>query len=107
MSRHETRNVFYANGPGFKQSSAVATPTGNVDIAPTVLHLLHLPGGETMHGRILHEILANGPDSVERQTVTHEAERITPSGSYRQAITVSRVGETVYVDEGSGGLQPG
>ena len=107
MSRHETRNVFFARGPAFKQSTAVATPTGNVDLAPTVLRLLDLPGGEAMHGRILHETLQGGPDTVEWQTTTHEAERNTPNGRYRQAITVSRVGATLYVDEGSGGLQSG
>ena len=107
MSPHETRNVFFARGPAFKQSTTVATPTGNVDLAPTILRLLNLPGAEAMHGRVLHETLRGGPNSVERQTTTHEAERSTPNGRYRQAITVSQVGATLYVDEGSGGLQFG
>ena len=107
MSRHETRNIFFARGPDFKQSVTITTPTGNVDLAPTILRLLDLPGGEAMHGRILNETLQGGPDTVEWQTTTHEAERNTPNGRYRQAITVSRVGATLYVDEGSGGLQSG
>ena len=107
MSRHETRNVFFARGPDFKQSASIATPTGNVDLAPTILHLLALPGGETMHGRVLHETLRGGPGAVDWRTTTHEAERSTPAGHYRQAITVSRVGATVYVDEGSGSLESG
>ena len=107
MSPHETRNVFFARGPAFKQSTTVATPTGNVDLAPTILHLLDLPGGEAMHGRVLHENLRGGPDAVEWQTTTHEAERSTPNGRYRQSITVSQVGATLYVDEGYGGLQSG
>ena len=107
MSRHETRNVFFAKGPDFKQSAAVDTPTGNVDLAPTILHILGLSGGETMYGRIIQEALRGGPDSIEWQTTTHEAERSTPHGRYRQAVTVSRAGNTVYVDEGNGGLQSG
>ena len=107
MSRHETRNVFFAKGPDFKQSATVATPTGNVDLAPTILRLLGLPGGEAMHGRVLREALRGGPDDVEWRTETHEAERDTPGGRYRQAITVSHVGATVYVDEGSGKLESG
>ena len=107
MSRHETRNIFFARGPAFKQSAAVATPTGNIDLAPTILHLLNLPGSEAMHGRILHETLRGGPDAVDRQTTTHEEERITTNGRYRQAIKVSQVGGTLYVDEGSGGFQSG
>lgn len=107
MSTHETRNVFFARGPAFRQSATVTAPTGNVDLAPTILHLLSLPGGETMHGRVLHETLRGGPDAVDWRAEKHEAERSTPNGRYRQAITVSRVGETVYVDEGSASLQSG
>ncbi len=107
MSRHETRNVFFARGPDFNQAATVANPTGNVDIAPTILHLLGLPGGETMHGRVLEETLRGGPDTIGWNTTTHEAERSTPNGLYRQAIMVSQVGETVYLDEGSGGIESG
>ena len=107
MSPHETRNVMFARGPSFKQSAIIDTPTGNVDVAPTILRLLGLPGGEAMAGRVLAETMRNGQDSVEWRTETHEAERNTPGGRYRQAVTVSRVGATLYVDEGSGGLQPG
>ena len=102
MSPHETRNVLFAKGPAFKQSAAVASPTGNVDLAPTILHLLGLPGGEAMHGRILHEALLGGPDSVAWQTTKHEAGRETSNGRYRQRIIVSKAGSTVYLDEGSG-----
>ena len=101
MSPHETRNVFFARGPAFRQSATVASPTGNVDLAPTILHLLSLPGGEAMHGRVLHETLRGGPYEVEWHTTTHDAGRDTPKGRYRQSITVSRVGETLYVDRGS------
>lgn len=107
MSPHETRNIFFARGPAFKQSTAVATPTGNIDLAPTILRLLDLPGGEAMQGRILHETLQGGSDTVDWQTTTREAERDTPNGLYRQAITVSQVEATLYADEGSGGLQSG
>ena len=107
MSRHETRNVMFTRGPTFKQSVTIDTPTGNVDLAPTILHLLGLTGGETMHGRVLQETMRGGPETVEWHAATREAERDTPKGRYLQAITVSRVRETVYVDEGSGGLHFG
>ena len=107
MSPHETRNVFLARGPDFKPSANVTTPTGNVDLAPTMLHLLGLPGGEAMHGRVLHEILTNGPGFVDWQTTIQETQCDTPRGTYHQAITVSQVGSTLYVDAGSGGLTCG
>ena len=101
MSPYETRNVFFARGPAFRQSATVASPTGNVDLAPTILHLLSLPGGEAMHGRVLHETLRGEPYEVEWHTTTHDAGRLTPSGLYQQSVTVSQVGATLYVDHGS------
>ena len=107
MSPHETRNVLFAWGPAFKQSITIETPTGNVDLAPTVLHLLGLPGGGAMAGRVLSETLKGGPPEVEWRSVTHEAERNTPEGRYRQSVALSAVGDTIYVDQGSATLQSG
>ena len=101
MSPHETRNVLFARGPAFKQSATVTNPTGNVDLAPTILHLLGLSGGETMHGRVLHEALEGGPDTTDFETTYYESSH----GSYRQTITVLRTGKTAYVNEGQGGVK--
>ena len=105
MSPHETRNVLFASGPAFRESITLDTPTGNADIAPTVLHLLGLPGAGGMQGRVLDEALRGGPDTVGWHTETHEAERSTPGGRYRQAVTVSRVGAAVYLEMGQGGVE--
>lgn len=107
MSRHETRNVMFANGPAFKQAATIASPTGNVDLAATILHLLGLPSGGAMQGRVLEEVLAGGPEDVAWQTTQHEAGRTTAATQYSQTISVSHVGNAMYVDEGSGGLQSG
>ena len=107
MSPHETRNVMFARGPSFRQSAVIDLPTGNVDIAPTILQLLGLPGGEAMAGRVLRETLRDGPESVEWHTETHEAFRETPAGRYTQTVRVSRAGNTVYLDHGSSDLQSG
>ena len=102
MSRHEMNNVLLARGPRFKTQTRIASPTGNVDIAPTVLELLGLPIPDDMDGRAIAEAMAGGPDSVEWTTDAYAAERETASGAYRQEITLSKVGKTVYLDEGSG-----
>ena len=101
MSRHEMRNSLFARGGSFKSGVRIESPTGNTDLAPTVLHLLGIGGRETMHGRALREALADG-DPVECKTETHRAERRIDGGTYRQHITVSRVDGTTYVDEGNG-----
>jgi predicted AlkP superfamily pyrophosphatase or phosphodiesterase len=102
MSRHEMNNTLLARGPGFKSRRRIASPTGNVDIAPTVLGLLGLPIPEDMDGRVIGESLVGGPDSVESTTDAHLAGREVLNGVYRQGVTLSRVGSTVYLDEGRG-----
>ena len=99
MSRHELRNTLIARGPSFRRSAVVETPTGNIDVAPTILHLLGMSGAEEMDGRVLHEGFAggDGSSSVEERTERHVAEL----DDYRQEVTVTTVGGSVYVDEGN------
>ena len=103
LSKHEMRNTLIAGGPSFKSGIRVGSPTGNVDLAPTALRILSLPGGESMDGRVLEEALVDGPDpdSVELNTETFRAERELGHAKYRQEITISSVGRTTYVDQGS------
>ena len=89
-----------------QQGLALSTPSGHVDLAPTILRTLGIAGGEVMDGRILHEALKGGPAprSVDWSTEVRRAERTVQGGVYRQHISISRVGQTVYVDEGNAGL---
>ncbi len=99
MSKHELRNTLIARGPSFRESTVINTPTGNIDIAPTLLHLMGIPGGEEMDGRVLYEALVDTADSsrIEPETTTHEAEL----GDYRQEVTVTTVAGSTYLDEGN------
>lgn len=106
MSRHELRNTGIARGPSFKSGFTVDTPTGNIDIAPTVLRILGHDGGEQMEGRVLEEALLSGAGKVQSSTETHNAQRKLPSGVYRQHVTLSRVASTVYIDEGNAEFEP-
>lgn len=92
------RNTMLAWGPSFKRGAVVRTPTSNVDVAPTLLHLLGLrTDAAAMDGRPLHEALASGPDQeqVEMQT---SGLRVA-SGSYRAVLQVSTVQGKRYVDK--------
>lgn len=99
MSRHELRNTLIARGPSFRRSTVVDTPTGNIDVAPTILHILGFPGGDDMDGRVLHEALDGGDDVSESEccSVTHSAEL----GDYRQEVRVTTVRGSAYLDEGN------
>ena len=108
MSPHETRNVLFARGPSFKAGVALSTPSGNVDLAPTVLRILGVEADEQMDGRVLEEALAATPghDGPEWSRETHEAVASVLDNRYRQEIALVRVEETAYLESGRAELQP-
>ena len=98
LSRHELRNTGLARGPSFRDGTVVSTPTGNIDIAPTILHLLGVADHAPMDGRVLSEALADGDGNAPPTDCrNHSAE----NGAYRQEIQVSEVASTKYVDWGN------
>jgi len=98
ISSWEVRNTFVLAGAGVKQGLVDAVPAGNVDLAPTLLHLLGLDPTPGQHGRVVAEALAGGPDPatlhVEREILTAE------HGAYRQGIRRSSVAGHRYLDYG-------
>ena len=106
MSRQELRNVLFGWGPSFKRRCTVLAPSGNIDLAPTVLRLLGIDNPVLMDGRVLKEALIGGPrvDRVNWSNELYNRERRSSQQVYRQQIKVSLVGDTVYVDEGSATL---
>jgi arylsulfatase A-like enzyme len=56
-SPFEIHNTLIAAGPDLKQQSTVSVPSGNVDFAPTFLHMLGLQIPSSMQGRPLVEAL--------------------------------------------------
>jgi len=103
MGRSELRNVLFAWGPSFKQGLKVEAPSGNIDLAPTILRLLGLPDEPGMEGRALEEATVGGPDpgAVDWSSDLHNTERRLGNKVFRQQIKISRVGGTTYVDEGN------
>lgn len=98
LSRHELRNTGLAGGPSFKRETIIEAPTGNIDLAPTILHLLGLDAeGPAMDGRVLSEALANGSTEPKPDRQTYRAER----PGFCQELQISVVGRTQYVDWGN------
>jgi arylsulfatase A-like enzyme len=63
----DVHNTLIANGPSFQAAKTIATPSGNVDVAPTVAYLLGLSMPQA-DGRVLNEALAT-PSSAATPTV--------------------------------------
>lgn len=99
LSRWDMHNTLVAAGPDLRRGFADPLPTSNVDVAPTLAHLLGLT--PPMDGRILREALAGAAEPGEATREELSAETETPAGPWRQTLKVSRYDGRTYLDEGN------
>jgi arylsulfatase A-like enzyme len=104
LSKFDMHNILIAAGPDFRRGGMDDLPSGNVDLAPTILQILGIKSSSAMDGRVLSEAMTSGP-SLKSEMQTIEAVKKFPSGTWRQELKISRVGSTVYFDEGNGVFQ--
>jgi len=102
LSEFDVHNTLIAAGPDFREGLTSSLPSANVDIAPTVLHILGLEPPNKFDGRVLAEAMEEKAERIEPLTKTIQANRKFPNGEWQQHLRVSLVGETVYIDEGNG-----
>ena len=85
ITRRESDATFIAAGPAFKKGLRNKLPTGNVDIAPTIAHLLGYKPAETMQGRVLQEVLQDGSvtnvNAVKNKTIVVAGESVVLKAS--------------------------
>ena len=99
------RNTLVAAGPDFKSGFVNELPSGNADLAPTILHILGVPqdSGSPMDGRVLREALLDSPKPSEPAvTKTIEASRDIGLFTWRQYLKTSQYDGRTYFDEGNG-----
>jgi arylsulfatase A-like enzyme len=107
LSPFELHNTLVAAGPDFQSAFKDELPTGNIDLAPTILSILGITPPQPMDGRVLTEALINVSDSapkVERRTI--EASRLDSLIHWRQYLKFTTVGKAIYFDEGNGATIP-
>ena len=116
LSRFDMHNTLIAAGPDFKRGETNDLASGNVDLAPTILQILGIKPPQQMDGRIFPKpwlTAARGRPqdgglqsatgaSRKPETKTIEATKHFRSGTWRQSLQISRVGSTIYLDEGNG-----
>ena len=103
LSRFDMHNTLVAAGPHLRRGFVDTTPSGNIDLAPTILHLLGIKAREPMDGRVLREALAGeaGPVPVVKENRI-EATRTNGLMQWSQYLQTSEVDGAVYFDEGNG-----
>lgn len=109
LSKYDMLNTLIAAGPDFKTGFKSEVPSGNFDVAPTVLSLLGIEAKGEMDGRVLSEALADAktaqPPKVETKVMT--ATRRVGTHDWKQYLKVTTVnGKQRYYDEGNAGAGP-
>lgn len=105
LSAYDMHNTLIAAGPDFKPGYRDEIPSGNIDIAPTVLWILGVQQAVPMDGRVLAEALSSYQGPLETNPmVIHEREVAdNKANGWQQYLQISRVGHAEYIDEGNRG----
>jgi arylsulfatase A-like enzyme len=103
LSRFDLHNTCVAAGPDFRKGFEDHLPSGNIDIAPTILWILGVKPQGTLAGRILTEALAPS-DTADPKVEPHHLEAIYRGANltWKQYLNFFDVNGTVYLDEGNG-----
>ncbi len=108
LGKADVQNVLVAAGPDIRAGFRNLFPSGNIDVVPTLLHLLGIQPAEPLDGRILTEALAAVDwDAPAPQAKRMEASRVLGTGTWRQFVETTEFAGRVYFDEGNAALEPG
>src|SRR5205085_9752132 len=88
LSKFDMHNLLIAAGPDFRGGEDDELPSGNVDLAPTILELLGIQSSGAMDGRILAEAIRDG-QSVKSESQMLESAKKFPTGTWRQHLQIS------------------
>ncbi|MDZ4859771.1 MAG: alkaline phosphatase family protein [Candidatus Hydrogenedentes bacterium] len=99
-SPFDIHNTLIAAGPALKTGMKSNVPTANVDIAPTVCRVLGISPPAPMDGRVMAELLKDGPEpasvTVSKDKIT--TERALDDSTYTSELHKSVVNEHSYFD---------
>jgi len=101
LSPYDMRPTLVASGPDFRKAFVNKLPSGNVDLAPTLLWIFGITPDPAPDGRVLAEALLDAPTlTFQPETTTLEPKLKSPT--WRQYLKVTKLGPHTYYDEGNG-----
>ena len=103
LSPFDMHATLIAAGPDFTRGFASDLPSGNVDVAPTILYILGVTPAQPLDGRILMESFPGGAHAGPKAvTNALKAARDLGGRVWSQYLSIASVGNTEYIDEGGG-----
>jgi predicted AlkP superfamily pyrophosphatase or phosphodiesterase len=107
LSPFDLHSTLIAAGPDFRRGLVNELPSGNVDVAPTILHILGIRPPQPMDGRVLTEALTiGGPEAGTPKATQIEAIGFHKKFIWRQYLKKTELNGVVYLDEGNGNASP-
>jgi arylsulfatase A-like enzyme len=104
LSPSDMHNLCIAFGPDFARGMKDTLPSGNMDMAPTILWILGIEPEEKMSGRVLGEALTVAGPEIQSSAPRHrEAEWKGNGFLWKQYLDTSEVNGVTYLDQGNGG----
>jgi len=97
-SPYDVHNTLIVAGPDFRENATSDAATANVDIAPTLLHLLGIAVPSTMTGRVIEEGLRGGSAATLTRTVGGTVVGGIPGDDYSLSAHFSTVNNSRYLD---------
>jgi hypothetical protein len=103
ISPYDLHNTLVLNGPDFREGFRNPGPVGNIDVCPTLTHVLDLElGPAPMDGRVLRECLRDAETSDPAWDTWEDSRTFEARGrTWRQRIWFDRVHQTSYLAGGT------
>lgn len=93
LSAYEVNSVLMLSGMNVMKGTEIHTPSGLVDVAPTVLSLLGIKGLEDSNGRVLEEAFDDGFKHLQIQTsLANKEVKVLKS-----SLTIDWINDTPYL----------
>jgi arylsulfatase A-like enzyme len=107
LSPTDLHNTCVAAGPDFRRGVVDSLPSGNVDIAPTLLWLMNIQPEQARDGRVLSEALVGSDLSLGKVNLEHQESHVElPGGTWNQYLTFTELNGVRYLSEGNGRWTP-
>ena len=103
LSPYDVHNTLIAAGPHLRRGFEDDLATGNVDLAPTILHLLGIAAPARFRGRELAEAFIESEGSRSTSQESDSTVRVISNGKRSPRLKISSVHNSEYIDQGDNG----